>query len=78
LLAGKGFQYLALVINGAPQVMHLTIDSHVYFVEVPLPVRVAPHAVNPLASDFRGENGTKTVPPEPHGFVADVDPSLSE
>jgi len=45
---------------------------------VPLPVRVAPHAVNPLASDFRGENGTKTVPPEPHGFVADVDPSLSE
>jgi len=56
--------------------VHLAVDLHVNLVEVPPPVCAAPHAVNALASDFRGEHGAEPVPPEPDGFVANVDPPL--
>jgi len=31
----------ALVIDGAPEIVHLAIDLHVHLVEMPLPVPVA-------------------------------------
>ena len=38
---------------------------------------IAPaHSFYPLAPNFRGKHRTKPVPPVPHCFVADLDPTL--
>jgi hypothetical protein len=34
------------------------------------------HALDAPFADRGGEHRAETVPPEPHGFVADVDPAL--
>ena len=69
---------LAFVIDGAPQVHHLAIHFDVHLVEVPFPMPKAVHPVHPLASNICGEHRTETVPPVPHGLVAEVNPALEE
>jgi hypothetical protein len=34
--------------------------------------------MNAPLPDLRGEHRTEPVPPQPHGFVADVDPTLEQ
>jgi hypothetical protein len=52
----EGFQHLALMIDGPPEVAHLAIDPHVDLVEMPTPVGVGPHVLDPLSSDLGGEH----------------------
>ena len=77
-LAGKGFQHLALLVHGSPEVVHLPIDLHVDLVEMPSPVGEGAHVLDPLATDLGGEHRTEAVPPEPHRLVADVDAALGQ
>ena len=77
-LGGEGFQDFTLVINGPPQIVLLAVDLHKHLVEVPAPMGIDPHAVNALPSDFSGEHRAKPVPPEAHGFVAEIDPTLGQ
>ena len=66
------------MIDGAPQIVQFAVDLHIDLVEVPSPMCAAPHAVDALASDLRGKHRTEPVPPQPDGFVADVDPALGQ
>jgi hypothetical protein len=34
--------------------------------------------LNASLADRRGEHRTEAVPPQPHGFVADIDPALEQ
>jgi hypothetical protein len=77
-LGDIGFQHLALVIDGSPEVVHLAVDFDVDLVEMPFPVCVGAHAVDPLSADLRGEHGAKPVPPQPHGLMADIDAALGQ
>jgi hypothetical protein len=36
---GKHFQHLTFVIDGPPKIVHLAVDLHEHFVEVPAPLR---------------------------------------
>ena len=69
-LNGEGFECLAFVIDSPPQMMLLTVDFHKHLVEMPAPVGIRPHAVDPFPSDLSGEHRPEAVPPEPHGLVA--------
>src|ERR1019366_8382724 len=51
-LGDKGFQDLALVIDGAPEIAHLAVDFDVDLVAMPFPVRVSSHVLNALAADL--------------------------
>jgi hypothetical protein len=70
------FQHLTFIIIGAPKIMRLAVELHEYLVQMPLPVRISPHSIDPVFTDFCREHRAKSVPPVPHRFVADLDPSL--
>ena len=78
LLGDKGFQDPTLVIDGAPQVAHLATHLHVDLIEMPAPMGVGPHVLNPLAADLAGEHRAEPVPPQTHRLVADIDPALEQ
>ena len=44
--------------------------------EVPLPVRIRSHPTDPVSSCLSSKHRTKSVPPKPNRFMADVDPTL--
>jgi hypothetical protein len=69
---------LALLVDGSPEVNHLPVQPHVHFIQVPTPVAEAPHAADPLPADVGREHGPKSIPPEPHGLMADVDATLKQ
>ena len=77
-LSGKDLKHLALVIHGAPQVVRLPIDPDKRFIEVPSPLRMISMLLSALLPDLRGEHWTKPVPPEPHGFMANIDITLEQ
>ena len=58
------------MINGAPEVMTLTVDLYKYLVQVPLPVRVGAKLLNPPLADFGCEQRAKPISPKPHCLVA--------
>ena len=58
-----GKQSPALVINRAPEVMHLAVDCDADLVEVPLPVPEASHPAHPLAADVSRKHQADAVPP---------------
>ncbi len=66
------------MIDGPPQVVGDTVDLYENLVEVPPPVGQGAHAVDPLASNLGGKHRAKSVPPEPHGFMADLDAALMQ
>ena len=58
--------------------MLLAVDLYEDLVEVPAPLGVCPHVIDPLPSDPGGEHGPEAVPPEPHRLVADIDPAVGQ
>jgi len=66
------------VVDGTPQIVRLPIDLYEDLIEVPAPIRVAFHPTDPLALDVGCEHRPKPVPPQPHGFMADVDAAFEE
>ena len=69
---------LAFLIDRAPQIMHLATDLHVHLIKMPIPVPEPLHPRYPLTADVGGEHWTKTVPPEAHRLVANIDPPLEQ
>ena len=65
------------MIDGAPQVMRLTIDLDEHLVLVPAPIRMRTKTNAPLPN-LRGECRTESGPPEPHGFAANIDATLEQ
>lgn len=49
-------QYLALVINIPPKIVHLTVDLHVRPVKMPSSLGKGPHSVDPPATDPGGKH----------------------
>ncbi len=64
------------MINGSPQVMSLAIDPHENLIQMPAPLRPGPHLCGTLLLDFSCERRAEPIPPEPHGLVANIDPSF--
>jgi hypothetical protein len=77
-LRDGGLQRLALVIDGAPEVMHLAIDLHLNLVEMPPPVTKTPHHADPMPANVAGKHRAATIPPETHRLVANIDAALEE
>ena len=61
-----------------PQVVGLAVDLHEDLVQVPTPLGNSARSQSAPTSDLRGKHWTKPAPPEAHGLMADVDPSLKE
>ena len=77
-LGDDRFEHLALMIDGAPEVMPLGIDLHECVVDVPAPVREGLHPIDAPAPDLGREHRSKPVPPGPDRLVADVNPALPQ
>lgn len=77
-LGYKRFKDFALVINSPPEVVGFTPNLHEHLVQVPLPLRPRAKLLGSFPSDLGCEDRTKTVPPEPNCFVADVDAAFVE
>ena len=69
-------QHFTFMIDGSPEVMHFAVDFHENLIQMPLPVRVCPHPINPISTDLGREHRAKSVPPKSDSFVSDIDPSL--
>jgi hypothetical protein len=76
-LRGKNLEHLAFMINSPPQIVCLAVDFDKHLVEVPPPSGIR-STMNAPFPDFRSEHRTKSVPPEPHRFVADIDATLEQ
>jgi hypothetical protein len=56
--------------------MAFTINFDEDLIHVPLPLGVCPQLLNAFLFDLSCYQWTKSNPPQPDCFVADVDPSL--
>lgn len=61
-LGDEALEHLALLIDCAPEVHHLTVNLHVHLVEVPTPVTKAVHPTYPLATDVAGKHRDEPIP----------------
>ena len=59
------------MINRTPKIVRLTIDPDEHLVQVPAPLGKQP-MMYALFPDLRGEHRTEPVPPEPDGFMANI------
>jgi hypothetical protein len=66
------------VVDLSPEVVRDAVDLHEDLIQIPSPVGQGPHVIDPLSLDLGGEQRAKSVPPEPHGLVADVDAALMQ
>jgi hypothetical protein len=64
------------VIDGAPQVAELAADLYELFIQMPPSLWVAVRLQNAPLADVSGEHRAKSIPPEPDGLVADVNPTF--
>ena len=71
-ICDESVEYLAFMVDGSPQVLSFTFDFHEDLAKVPPPATRL-HPVDPAFSDLRAEHRSKTMPPIPDRFVADVD-----
>jgi hypothetical protein len=71
-------EYLTFVVDSAPQVMALAIDLYEHLVDVPPPLPEALHSAYPLTPNVSRKQRTEPVPPQTHGFVANVDSALKQ
>lgn len=74
-LSDERFSDLAVMISSAPEVVQLQVEIHAHLVEMPLLKGFGTYPIA-LPAELGGEQGTETVPPEPHRLTADVDTSL--
>ena len=66
------------MINSPPEIVGFAADLHKHLDQVPLPLRPCTKLLGSFPSDLGCEDRTKTVPPEPDRFVADVDAAFVE
>lgn len=58
--------------------MAFAVDLHEDVFEAPAPLVKAFHPARPLATDAGSEHHAKPVPPQPHGLMADIGPTLEK
>jgi len=75
-LGDKCFQHLPFMIDRAPEIARLAVDADEHLVEMPAPFRHCSAALCSCLPYLGREHGTKSIPPEPHRFVADVNTAL--
>jgi len=56
----------------------LAIDFHEDLVEVPAPVRMHSHPIDPLAPDLGRKHRPEPVPPKTYRFMAEIDAALGQ
>lgn len=78
LLGHEALEDFAFVVHGAPEVVLFAVDLHENLVEVPTPLMSRSHSVDASAPDLGSEHRPGPSPPEPHGFVANLDTALME
>ena len=59
------------MIDGAPEVVPLTVDLHQNLAEMPLPT-ARPHTFDPSFPDLVGDHRAEPMPPETNSFVANI------
>ncbi len=64
------------MINGAPEVVDLSVDPDEDLVQVPLQLRSTAMSGRSLFLDLGCEHETEPVPPGRYGLMADVDPAF--
>jgi hypothetical protein len=62
------------VVQGRLITFAIDLDEHV--VQVPTPLWPRPKPIDTLLADLRGARWPEPLPPEPDGFMADVDATL--
>ena len=63
------------MVDGAPKIVGLASNLYENFIDMPAPNRIAA-LLEAAFSYFRREQGTKTVPPMAHTFMAYIDATL--
>jgi len=64
--------------NWERQAGGLVVYLHENFVQMPLPLGPSPHPIGALSPDLCSKHRAKSVPPEPHCFVTQIDPALMQ
>jgi len=72
------FENFALVIDRTPQVMRLAVDLHVDLIEIPFPMAETAHSAHTLPPNIGRKHRAKTIPPQPHRLVADVNAAFEQ
>lgn len=67
---------LAFVIERAPAVIGLGVDLHEHLIQVPAPVSKTPPEADTALAHLAGKHRPEPVPPEPDGFMAQIDAAL--
>lgn len=71
-------QDFAFVIDGAPEIVQITIDANEDLIKVPSPLWVRTQGSRPLLTDQTGEAWAEPVPPDPDGLMAHVNAALMQ
>ena len=72
------FEKLAFMVDGPPKIDHLTLQLPVHLIKMSFPMSEAPHPANSLPIDLCSEQRSEPVPPEAHGSMTQVDPTLEQ
>ena len=66
------------MVRCAPEIVLDAVDLHEDLIQVPLPLSMLAHVGGAFRPDLPGEDWTKSIDPEPHTFMADIDPALMQ
>ena len=77
-LCDIAFENFTLVVDGSPQIVRFSVNLHEYFVQMPLPVRMSMHLIDPFLTYLRSEDRTRSIPPKLNGFVANINTFFEE
>ena len=66
------------MVDSPPKIVPLAADFHEDLVQVPLPLRAAPHGLRTLFPDLMSEVSPEPIDPEADAFVADIYAALVE
>lgn len=72
------FNDFAFVVDSAPEVVALASNFDEDFVQMPPPLRAAPHGFRAPLPDLVSEIGAEPVHPKPDTLVANVDATFVE
>ena len=68
----------AFMIDSAPQIALLAVDSHEHLVQMSTPMRASAPLFNAVHADLGGEPRPKALLPEANGLGADIDATLGQ
>ena len=64
------------MVDSSPEIVPLAADLHEDLVQVPPALWISPYRFRPTFPDLVSESCAEPIDPEPHAFVADIDPTL--